>query len=46
LARGPRTVASGTLFAKFSTLAQTSSYDTDYSYVKQEMQKGGHFDIF
>ena len=46
MASGPRTVASGPLLAKFSTLAQTPSYATDYSYVKYEMPKGGHFDIF
>jgi len=27
-------VASGPLLSKFTTLAQTFSYDTDYSYVK------------
>ena len=32
-------MASGPLLAKFSSQAQTSSYVTDYSYVKQEMQK-------
>jgi len=31
---GPRTVASGPLSAKFTTLAQALSYTTDYSYVK------------
>jgi len=30
LAGGPRTVASGPHFSKFTTLAQTFSYVTDY----------------
>jgi len=30
----PRTVASGPLLSKFTTLAQTFSYATYYSYVK------------
>jgi len=34
LARLSRSVASGPLVDKFSTLAQTSSYATDYSYIK------------
>jgi len=46
LASGPCTVACGPLSAKFSTLTQSSSYATGYSHVKQEMQKGGYFDIF
>jgi len=37
LASGPRTVVSGLLLSKFTTLAQTFSYVTDYSYVKSEM---------
>jgi len=36
-ASGPRTVASGPLLAKFTTLAQTFTYATDYSYAKYEM---------
>jgi len=34
LASGPLTVASGPLLSKFTTLAQTFGYTTDYSYVK------------
>jgi len=34
LAREPRTVASEPLLYEFTTLAQTFSYATDYSYVK------------
>jgi len=37
LAGGPCTDASGPHLSKFATLAQTFSYVTDYSYVKQEM---------
>jgi len=46
LASRPSTVDSGPLLTKFSSQAQTSSYATDYGYVKQEMQKGRYFDIF
>jgi len=42
---GLRTVASGPLLSKFTTLTQTFSYAVGYSYVKYEMQKG-YFDIF
>jgi len=46
LASGHRTVASGTLLSKFTTLAQTFGYATDnYSYVKYEMSKVGYFNI-
>jgi len=37
LASGPRTVASGPILSKFTTLAQIFSYATDYSYVKYEI---------
>jgi len=34
LASGRRTVAGGPVLSKFTNLAQTFSYATDYSYVK------------
>jgi len=34
LASGPCTVASGAILANFSTITQSSSYATDYSYAK------------
>jgi len=34
LASGPRTMASGPLLSKFTTVAQNFSYATDYNYVK------------
>jgi len=45
LASGPRTVANGPLLSKFTILAQTFRYTTDYNYVKEEIEKGGYFDI-